>query len=264
MTERRVYLGTNTKMYKNIQQTCAFLKELSDLTGSISRKDLELFVIPSYTTLEAARRSAPPSLVRLGAQNMAWLDEGALTGEISPLMLREVGVEIVEIGHSERRHILREDLGMIHEKVLCAARHGFTVLLCAGETAEEKETGCMDEALRIQLKSALHRFPQESADRLWVAYEPVWAIGEKGIPASKEYAEARHKTLRETLCQQFGEEAGEAGEEVPLLYGGSVNRENAVGLIGMEHIDGLFIGRSAWDAKRFYAIIQDVLNSVHR
>lgn len=261
MTKRRVYLGTNTKMYKNIAQTCSFLKELSELTAGLSRERLELFVIPSYTALEAARKAVPPSIVKLGAQNMAWLDEGPLTGEISPLMLREVGVEIVEIGHSERRHILRENLGIIREKVLCAAGHGFTVLLCVGETAEEKETGCMDDVLRIQLKTALHGLSPECLGRLWVAYEPVWAIGENGIPASGEYAEARHKALRETLCQLFGQRAAEA---IPLLYGGSVNSENAVGLIGMDHIDGLFIGRSAWDAKQFSAIIRDVLDSVYR
>ena len=261
MTKRRVYFGTNTKMYKSIAQTCSFLKELSELTAGLSREHLELFVIPSYTALEAARKAAPPSIIKLGAQNMAWLDEGPLTGEISPLMLREVGVEIVEIGHSERRHIFREDLETIRKKVLCAARHGFTVLLCVGETTEEKEAGCMDDALRIQLKSALHGLSPEYLSRLWVAYEPVWAIGENGTPASREYAEARHKALRETLCQLFGQGAAEV---VPLLYGGSVNSENAVGLIGMDHIDGLFIGRSAWDARRFSAIIRDVLDSVYR
>lgn len=261
MTKHRVYLGTNTKMYKNIAQTCSFLKELSELTAGLNREHLELFVIPSYTALEAARKAVPSSIVKLGAQNIAWLDKGPLTGEISPLMLREVGVEIVEIGHSERRHILREDLGMIREKVLCAVRHGFTVLLCVGETAEDKEAGCMDDVLRIQLKTALHGLSPKCLSRLWVAYEPVWAIGENGIPASGEYAEARHKTLRETLCQLFGQGAAEA---IPLLYGGSVNSENAVGLIGMDHIDGLFIGRSAWDAKQFSAIIRDVLDSVYR
>ena len=256
MSRKRVYLGTNTKMYKTIAQTRAFLERLAALTADLPREELELFVIPSFTALETARSCVSPDQIRLGAQNMAWLDEGALTGEISPLMLKEVGVEIVELGHSERRHVLGESLEMIHQKALCAARHGFTVLLCVGETAEEKEQGCADEVLRMQLKSALHQLPAACAERLWVAYEPVWAIGEHGVPATAAYAEERHRALRETLCGLFGERAGEA---VPLLYGGSVNPDNAVELSRMEHIDGLFIGRSAWDADRFNRIIRDVL-----
>lgn len=258
MSGKRLYLGTNTKMYKNIAQTRAFLKELSELTAGIGREQLELFVIPSYTALEAAQKAVSAAGIRIGAQNMAWLDEGELTGEISPGMLKEVGVEIVEIGHSERRHVLGEDLEMIRKKVLCAAGHGFTTLLCVGETELEKRTGCMDEGLCVQLRSALYGFPAEYADRLWIAYEPVWAIGKNGAPASREYAEARHRTIRKVLCQKFG---AETGGGIPLLYGGSVRLENAAGFIEMEHIDGLFIGRSAWDAKRFHTIIQDVLDT---
>ena len=257
MPKSRLYLGTNTKMYKTIQQTCSFLQELSGLTSGIGQEWLELFVIPSYTSLAAAQTCVSVSGIKLGAQNMAWLDEGALTGEISPLMLKEVGVKIVEIGHSERRHILREDLEMIRKKVLCAAEHGFTVLLCVGETAREKEFGCMDEVLSIQLKSGLYGFPPALANHLWIAYEPVWAIGEQGTPASRKYAEARHRTIREVLCRKFG--AG-PGEDIPLLYGGSVCLENAAGLMEMEHIDGLFIGRSAWEAENFERIIRDCLS----
>ena len=110
--------------------------------------------------------------------------------------------------------------------------------------------------LRTQLKAGLYGLGAGGAERLWVAYEPVWAIGEHGVPATKEYAEARHDTIRRTLTELYGEQAGQA---VPLLYGGSVNPDNAVGLIRMENIDGLFIGRSAWDARKFNAIIRDVL-----
>lgn len=251
----KVYFGTNTKMYKNIAQTVAFLTELDALTADLSREELELFVIPSFTTLESARRCVPPERIRLGAQNMGWEDEGQFTGEISPLMLREVGTQIVEIGHSERRHVLGETDWMENRKVLCALRHGFTPLLCIGETGEQKELGLSDEVLRTQLKAGLHGVTAQAAAGLWIAYEPVWAIGVSGVPASPEYAAEKHRVIRSCLTELFGE----SGERIPILYGGSVNPENAPRLIPLPNIDGLFIGRSAWDAKRFNGIIRSCL-----
>lgn len=256
---KRVYLGTNTKMYKTIAQTVDYLQELHELTKNISREEMELFVIPSFTTLERARACVPEESILLGAQNMGWEDEGQFTGEISPLMLKEVGVRIVEIGHSERRHILKETDDMENRKVLCALRHRFTPLLCIGETGEQKEKGLSDEVLRMQIKRGLYNVSPEEAKNLWIAYEPVWAIGVGGIPATKEYAAEKHKTIRTALKELFGAVA----DEIPLLYGGSVNSGNAVELLQMPEIDGLFIGRSAWDAKNFHRIICDVLLAVH-
>ncbi len=251
----KLYLGTNTKMYKTIFDTVDFLTRLDTLTSDIDREKLELFVIPSFTSLEAARKCIPANKISLGAQNMCWEDSGQFTGEISPVMLREVGVKIVEIGHSERRHILRETDFEENKKVLTALSHGFTALLCIGETEEQKELGMSDEVLRIQLKAGLHGVAPEQAENLWVAYEPVWAIGVNGKPASKEYADEKHAVIKQTLTELFGKEAG---GDIPTLYGGSVNKENAEGLIEMPHIDGLFIGRSAWDAKNFNEIIRRV------
>ena len=256
MKGKKVYLGTNTKMYKGVADTVSYLEELCRLTGDLSREALELFVIPAFTALESARRCAPRELVRLGGQNMGWAGEGPYTGEISPKMLLEVGADIAELGHSERRHVQGEPDEMVNRRVRCAAEYGLTALLCIGETAEEKARGLADEVLRTQLKAGLYGLDAGGAERLWVAYEPVWAIGEHGVPATREYAGERHDTIRRTLTELYGEQAGQA---VPLLYGGSVNPDNAVGLIRMENIDGLFIGRSAWDARKFNAIIRDVL-----
>ena len=260
MGKDKIYLGTNTKMYKGIADTVSFLNALRALTADLSRETLELFVIPSFTTLASARQCLPDDAILLGAQNMGWEDKGPFTGEVSPVMLQEVGVQIAELGHSERRHVLMETDEMINRKVLCALRHGMTALLCIGETGEEKERGLSDEVLRTQLKAGLYQADLRGAGKLWVAYEPVWAIGESGVPATKEYAEARHRVIRDTLVELYGSETGGA---VPVLYGGSVNRQNATELIQMEHIDGLFIGRSAWDAENFNAIIRDVLHTVY-
>lgn len=254
--QSKLYLGTNTKMYKTIRQTQEFLEELRDLTGDISREELELFVIPSFTTLFHARQCVTPAQIHLGAQNMGWEDQGQFSGEISPLMLKEVGTEIVMIGHSERRHVLMETDAMENKKVLCALGHGFTPLLCIGETGEEKALGLSDEVLRTQIKVGLQGVMPQQADKVWIAYEPVWAIGVNGTPATKEYAEQKHGVIRACVQELFGEEVG---GRIPLLYGGSVNPQNAPELIQMENIDGLFIGRSAWQADNFNAIIRSVL-----
>lgn len=253
---KKLYIGTNTKMYKTIEETIEFLKELGKCTESISRDEMELFVIPSFTTLYSAKSIAKNANITLGAQNMAWEDRAALTGEISPLMLKEVGVKIVELGHSERRHIMGETDEMQRKKINKALSHNFWPLLCIGETLKQKENGIADEVLKTQLKIALGDVMAEQADNLWVAYEPVWAIGESGQPATPDYAAEKHKVIRDTLIELFGQNIG---DNIPILYGGSVNNENAPEFIVVPNVDGLFIGRSAWDAKNFVSIIEEVL-----
>ena len=249
---KKLYLGTNTKMYKTIRDTCEFLEQLKKLTVHIP-PEAELFVIPSYTSLAKAGEILQDSRIRLGAQNMCWEAEGQFTGEVSPKMIRETGAGIIEIGHSERRHVFRETDEEENRKVKAAVREGFTALLCVGETGADKEAGISDEVLRIQLKKGLVGLSQEDSGSLWVAYEPVWAIGIGGVPASPAYAAERHRTIRETLRRLFGDEKG---QEIPVLYGGSVNKENARGFLGIDNVDGLFIGRSAWDAWNFTEIIE--------
>lgn len=251
-----LYLGTNTKMYKTIADTELFLRQLHSLTCDLADSPLKLFVIPSYTALERAGKITEHSHINLGAQNMGWEDQGQFTGEISPVMLRETGVDIVEIGHSERRHILHESDFEVEKKVKKAADSGFTPLLCIGETLEQREYGISDEILSTQLKIGLHSLPEVQPAQLWIAYEPVWAIGVQGIPAESGYVALRHAAIRKTLVQIYGEENG---SRIPILYGGSVNQENAQEFIKLPCVDGLFIGRSAWDAAGFNEIIRTVL-----
>ena len=254
---KKIYFGTNTKMYKTIKDTTSFLTRLDELTKDISRDDIQLFVIPSYTSLPAAAELPLQERILIGAQNMGWEDQGQFTGEISPVMLDEIGIRLVMIGHSERRHVLRETDFDEEKKVRKAIDHGMTALLCIGETGEEKDYGLSPEVLRTQLKVGLHSLKEEDVKNLWVAYEPVWSIGVNGTPASKEYAEEMHIVIRDTLVELFPEN----GKDIPVLYGGSVNPENCLGLISQEHVDGLFIGRSAWDADNFNKIIRSVLST---
>ncbi|MGE5614842.1 MAG: triose-phosphate isomerase [Bacillota bacterium] len=254
----KLFIGTNLKMYKNAGDTEEYLKKLEDLTRDIDRRDIELFVIPTFTSLERAANCVSRRYIKIGAQNMHWEEQGQYTGEVSPLMLKEIGVEIVEIGHSERRHVFGERDGDINRKVLSAIRHGFTALLCVGETLEQKEYGVSDEILGIQLKIGLNGLTAEDAKNLWIAYEPVWAIGVGGTPASADYAEEKHCVIKKILIDLFGE----AGENVPVVYGGSVNLENSTEYLERRCVDGLFIGRSAWDAENFNRIIRKSLSCV--
>lgn len=263
MTAKKIYFGTNLKMYKGISETVGYLSELSDLADTFkSEYDVQLFVIPSYTALkdavESVKSKANHPKIKIGAQNMNPYDNGQFTGEISPLMLKELGIELVMIGHSERRHVMKESDQEENEKVLASLKHHFITLLCIGETQEQKNYNISDEVLRTQLKIGLHGVTAEQLSKLWIAYEPVWAIGTGGVPASAEYADEKHAVIKQCLFELFGEES----EKIPVLYGGSVNPENADGLIAKPHIDGLFVGRSAWHAANFHALISDALNAV--
>lgn len=252
---KKIYFGSNLKMYKGIAETKKYLQELQEYTGNISRKQMELFIIPSFTTLKDAVECCDSEKIQIGAQNMCWEDEGQFTGEISPEMLEEIGVRLVMIGHSERRHVFGETDVDENKKVLKALDKGFQTLLCIGETAEEKNYNISEEVLAKQLKIGFHHVDNKDISHIWVAYEPVWSIGVHGIPASAEYAEKMHASIKKVLKKIFGE----AGEKIPVLYGGSVNKSNAEELIKQPSIDGLFVGRAAWKAEEFDQMIRSVL-----
>lgn len=243
-------------MYKTIRETNQYLTELAQKTRNVRTQypEIELFILPSYTSLESAAKCVEQSEIRLGAQNMCWEEEGQFTGEISPRMLEEIGINLVMAGHSERRHIFGESSYEENKKMLKAMEHGFVGLLCIGETAEEKEYGISNEVLRTQIKVGLHGINQAEISKIWIAYEPVWSIGVNGTPAPVEYAAEKHKIIKETLRELYGD----GGNMIPVLYGGSVNPQNAIPLIRQRDIDGLYIGRSAWDAEKFSVLIQDV------
>lgn len=252
---KKLYFGSNLKMYKGIGETKAYLQKLAEKTKDMGREDIELFIIPSYTALQTAAECCSRDLIRIGAQNMCWEDQGQFTGEISPCMLKELGAGLVMIGHSERRHVFGETDVEENKKVKAALKHGFKTLLCIGETEEEKEYGISREILCRQLKIGFYNVDPDECKNIWVAYEPVWSIGVNGTPASAEYAQNMHKEIKGTLYEIFGESA----EEIPVLYGGSVNPGNARELIIRPSIDGLFVGRSAWDADAFEQLIRDAV-----
>jgi len=247
-------IGTGWKMNKTVREavdyTVALLRLLDGIKGL--GPDVQVFVVPPFTALEAVKKHAA-GRIWVGAQNMHWAEAGAFTGEISAPMLQELGVDLVELGHSERRRYFNEQDPLLNQKVHLALKFGLRPLLCVGESLEEKQVGVAPETVGRQLRIALHGVSAAQASRLLVAYEPFWAIGEGGIPAEPPYVRSLGLHLRSILGSLFGE----AGAHVPVLYGGSVNVANAADLFLQGQMDGLFIGRAAWQAENFARIIRD-------
>jgi triosephosphate isomerase len=251
---KRYWVGTSWKMNKTLAEARAFAEALAGADAD-SDPRVQRFVIPPFTTVRDVKQILAATTVKVGAQNMHWADAGAWTGEISAPMLADCGLDLVELGHSERREHFGETDETVGLKVEAAVRHGLTPLICVGETLSERNSGRADETLARQTRAALARLDKDQrAAPILLAYEPVWAIGEKGVPASADYADARQKRIAEV--------AAEALERpVACLYGGSVNLANCEQLIRCPHIDGLFIGRSAWNVAGYLEILKRVANS---
>lgn len=245
-------LGTNWKMNKTTAEGLAYTKGLTAIIPK--HPAFDFFIIPPYVQLWKQREAIDHahSPLMLGAQNVHYEDAGQFTGEISPVQLKEIGINILEIGHCERRKYFNETDYTVNLKTLAALRHGFTPLVCIGDSMQEKEFGVSTETLAKSLKIALHGVSAEDAPKVWVAYEPYWAIGVEGIPAEPEVVAEIHTALRGVLVELYGERIGHT---IPLLFGGSVNLDNAVPYAKCQDVDGLFIGRSAWQTDTFEAIM---------
>ncbi len=246
------WIGTGWKMNKTVAETRRYVADLKTRLPSELGSDYALFVIPPFTALAAAREAIGAAPVLLGAQNMHWAEAGAYTGEISAPMLKEFEVDLVELGHSERREYFGETDATINLKVKAALRHGFRPLLCVGDSAEERAAGASAEAVVRQVRLAFAGLTKADFSRCLVAYEPIWAIGESGVPASPDEAKGVHVALHAAL-KELG------APKVPVLYGGSVNLENAEALASEVAIDGLFVGRAAWSAEGFASLIAKVM-----
>ncbi|WHO75687.1 triose-phosphate isomerase [Rhizobium sp. BT03] len=252
-----VWVGTSFKMNKTVEEALAFAHRLA-ATDAERDTRVQRFVIPAFTAVREVKRVLSETSVKVGAQNMHWEDAGAWTGEISALMLKDCELDIVELGHSERREHFGETDEAVGLKVSAALRHGLTPLICIGETLQERQKGRADAVLRRQVEAALRGIDTE-ADKapILLAYEPVWAIGANGIPATADYASERHGRIAE-LARSI------LGHAVPVLYGGSVNPDNCEELVTQAHIDGLFIGRSAWSVDGYLDILGRVSAAIYR
>jgi triosephosphate isomerase len=207
-------------------------------------------ICPPFTALAAVADALAGSAVGVGAQNCHWEAAGAFTGEVSPLMLVELGCRLVLLGHSERRHLLRETDEEITKKVAAALRHGLTPLLCVGETAEERRQGLTFTVVEGQLRAGWAGLSREDIGRCLLAYEPVWAIG-TGVTATPAQAAEVHGYLR-GLVSELGSK--ELAPTVRILYGGSVKADNAAAFTQEPDIDGVLVGGASLEAQGFIAI----------
>lgn len=258
---KKIYIGTSWKMNKTLAEALLFCEQFKTFYPENLKSQIQPFVIPPFTCV----REVSDYLLNYnincltGTQNMHFQDSGAFTGEISPIMVKDTGAKIVEIGHSERRSNFGENDIAINKKVKAALKHGLTPLVCIGDSDEERSLGVSTEAVVKQLKISLFEIDKEHATQVIIAYEPIWAIGEKGIAATPEAAQYIHQQLRSALIQLYGQQIA---QQMLLLYGGSVNLENSIPLIAQPDIDGLFIGRGAWQAKDFCNILS-AINQQH-
>jgi len=246
-----LWVGTSWKMNKTLAEALAFADGLKAADADRA-PHVQRFILPAFTAVREVKNRLAHTSVKVGAQNMHWDEGGAWTGEISPVMLKDCNADLVEIGHSERREFFNETDEAVGRKTAAAVRHGLIPLVCIGETLAEREAGQADVVLARQVKAALALLSHvEKQAEILIAYEPVWAIGVNGIPATMDYASARHEKIS-TVAQDA------VSRRLPILYGGSVNPSNCAELVAQPNIDGLFIGRSAWTVDGYLEILSRV------
>ncbi|NIM12506.1 MAG: triose-phosphate isomerase [Candidatus Aminicenantes bacterium] len=247
--EKEYIIAGNWKMFKTVEESVDFLKALNEKINTLPQDDaVEILVFPPFTSLYAVKGIS--SRIKTGAQNLHFEENGAFTGEISPLMLGNL-VDYVLIGHSERREIFKEKDEDINKKVKTALKHGFTPVLCIGESLEEREAGKTFSKVEDQLGKDLEGLNLVEIEKVVIAYEPIWAIG-TGKNATPEQAQEVHEFIREILQKKIG-----SPETTRILYGGSVKPANSYDLLRQKDINGVLVGGASLKVDDFFGIIQD-------
>lgn len=242
--QRKPIIAGNWKMYKTGAEATALVKALqAEIAGSAA----EVVVCPPYTALAALAGSG----LQLGAQNVHWEKEGAFTGEISAVMLKEHGVRYVIVGHSERRQYFGETDAGVNKRAKAALANGLRPIVCVGELLADREAGKTETVVAGQVRGSLAGFSKDDILQTVIAYEPVWAIG-TGKTASPAQAQEVHALIRRLLKELFGD----AAEKVRIQYGGSVKPDNAKELLGQPDIDGALVGGASLKAADFAAIVK--------
>jgi triosephosphate isomerase len=245
-------IAGNWKMYKDVNEAVELATSLKNVLKDVPADMAEVAICPPYIDLQAVGGVIKGSNIKLGAQNMWAAQEGAFTGEISPLMLRSVGTHYVILGHSERRQYFKESNEEINKKVKMALEYGLFPILCVGEKLEEREKGVTNNIVKDHVVGGLAGIPKEKMTSVVVAYEPVWAIG-TGKTATPDQAQEVHKFIRQTIASLYDEATAQS---VRIQYGGSVKPDNARTLMNMPDIDGALVGGAALKADSFEAIVK--------
>jgi len=245
---KKYLIAGNWKMNKTPSEAKVLAEAVKAMAAGYSE---EIMIAPSFVCIPAVAEVVKGSSVILAAQNMASVEDGAHTGETSVLMLKELGVDMVVLGHSERRHVYGETNELINTKVKLALSHGLKVNLCVGEKLDEREAGNAEAVCYEQLEKGLAGISEAQLKDVVIAYEPVWAIG-TGKTATPDDANSIHEACRKKLADMYSQKAADA---MVIQYGGSVKPGNATELMGMPHIDGALVGGASLDAGSFSGIV---------
>lgn len=247
---RLPFIAGNWKMNKTVGEALDLVRELKKAISGV--KEVEVAVAPPFTALYAVRRELEGTPIRLAAQNLYWEEKGAFTGEVSPLMLKEVGCHYVIIGHSERRQFFGETDETVNRRIKAALAQGLKVIFCMGETLKEREEGRTFSVVERQMSGGLKGLGDKELRNIVTAYEPVWAIG-TGKTATPEQAEEVHRFIREKVEKLYSRKVS---EEIRIQYGGSVTPENIKGLMSQPDIDGALVGGASLKAESFSKIVR--------
>lgn len=252
---KRPLIVANWKMYKTISEALTIVASVR--AGIHKATECAVVICPPYTALAAVGQALKDSPLELGAQDMHPETEGAFTGEISPIMLKELGCRYVIVGHSERRSHFHETDEFVNKKVKTALKFNIVPIVCIGETLEEREARKAFEVVKSQFDTSLKDLTEDDIQRSVIAYEPVWAIG-TGRTATPEQAEQMHSYIRRLLHEKYGEENS---SRVLILYGGSVKPENMSALMQKPNVDGALVGGASLKADSFTQIVLNALES---
>ena len=240
-------IAGNWKMNKTIAEAVDLVEEIK---VNKLKDGVEVVLCTPFTALAAVKEAVEGTAIRVGAQNMHWEEWGAYTGEISPLMLKELGVDYVIIGHSERRQYFNESDESVNKKVIAALKHGIKPIVCVGESLEERESNKEKDVVRRQITKSLEGLKAEDVKNIVIAYEPIWAIG-TGKTASAEEANDMIAYIREII----GELYGDLKDQIRIQYGGSVKANNIKELMAQSHIDGALVGGASLKAEDFVKLV---------
>lgn len=250
--KRKILVG-NWKMNKTIAETIEFVNKVNDKAIEVAKEDLIIGIAPSFICLPVLRKLGTGIITF--AQNVHFEDSGAFTGEVSPLMLKEIGVNASLVGHSERRQYFNETNETCNKKLKTLEIHSFNGLYCVGETLEEYEKGLTKEVVKKQVLEGIEGLSKEYISNLTIAYEPVWSIG-TGKNATREIASDVCGYITEVISEAYGEAVGDS---VYVLYGGSVKPNNVKEYVDDENIDGALVGGASLKAESFIEMIDNLL-----
>ena len=248
---RRKIIAGNWKMNMLPNEAMSFITELEPYAKNAK---CEIILCVPYTDLFYSLLTAQNTNIKIGAQNMHWEEAGAYTGEIAPNMLKCINVEYVIIGHSERRQYFAETDETVNKKIKSALKHELNPILCVGETMKQKELGLEEEVIKQQIIGALEGITKEQTEKIVIAYEPIWAIG-TGKVATKNDANNMIKLIRKEIESLYDKEVA---NNVSILYGGSVNKNNAKELFETSDIDGALVGGASLKVDEFNEIIKSI------